>query len=76
MKKTNKEKNIVFNYDYLRSAASSHDCTGLIPVAPENDAALNSYGDFYPYLPATPADANPGDQMEDFLEMMTPEKYL
>lgn len=32
-------------------AASSGDCTGLIPTPPQNDAELESYEELYPFLP-------------------------
>ena len=35
-KKTNQQ--LIDDYDYLANAASVHDCTGLIPGAPVNDA--------------------------------------
>ena len=34
---------LIDSYDYLATAASSHDCTGLIPSAPLNPAVLDSY---------------------------------
>lgn len=39
------------SFDYLANAASSHDCTGLIPSAPMNDAELESYNAIYQYKP-------------------------
>lgn len=39
------------SFDYLANAASSHDCTGLIPSAPMNDAELESYNAIYQYEP-------------------------
>lgn len=53
----NKEKNITENqriidsYDYLADSASSNDCTGLIPSAPQNSAELEAYQDVYAYMP-------------------------
>ena len=49
---TNQE--IIDSYDYLAGAASSSDCTGLIPSAPLNDAELDSYEELYPFLPPVP----------------------
>lgn len=40
-----------YDFDYL-SASSANDCTGLIPAAPEDEAALEAYEDLYPYLPS------------------------
>lgn len=58
------------DYDYLSSAAA-HDCTGLIPMKlPNDDSALNSYGDIYPYLPVIPVEENPGDQGTEMLRMI------
>lgn len=44
-------------YDYLASA-SSQDCTGLIPAAPENEEDFENYEELYPFLPkaAVPKD--------------------
>ena len=48
----NKEnEKIIDDYDYLSNAASSMDCTGLIPSLPETDAELESYNDLYQYQP-------------------------
>ena len=50
---TNQE--LIDSYDYLSVAASSQDCTGLIPSAPLNDAELDSYEELYPFLPPVPS---------------------
>lgn len=42
---------IIDDYDYLSNAASSMDCTGLIPSLPASDAELESYNDLYQYQP-------------------------
>ena len=42
---------IIDNYDYLANAASSQDCTGLIPSEPVDDAEREAYEDVYQYLP-------------------------
>lgn len=47
--KSNQE--IIDSYDYLSNAASSQDCTGLIPSRPESEAELQSYEDLYHFLP-------------------------
>lgn len=47
--KTNKE--IIDSYDYLSNAASSQDCTGLIPAAPVSAAEVESYEELYHFLP-------------------------
>lgn len=47
--KSNQE--IIDSYDYLSNAASSQDCTGLIPSEPESAAELQSYEDLYHFLP-------------------------
>lgn len=50
----NKEnEKIIDDYDYLSNAASSMDCTGLIPSLPVTDAELESYNDLYQFQ--TPA---------------------
>ena len=63
---------LIDSYDYLATAASSHDCTGLIPSAPLNPAELDSYEELYPFRPpvssaddapeqAPPSGKNPSD---------------
>mgnify|MGYP005831482869 CR=1 FL=1 len=47
--KTNQE--IIDSYDYLSNAASSQDCTGLIPSEPVSVEELESYEDLYHFLP-------------------------
>nr|WP_288556729.1 hypothetical protein [uncultured Mediterraneibacter sp.] len=42
---------LIDSYDYLSNAASTMDCTGLIPSAPINAAELESYEEVYHYLP-------------------------
>ena len=48
-KKSNQER--IDACDYLASAASSMDCTGLIPSAPTSRAELEAYEELYPFLP-------------------------
>ena len=47
-KKTNRE--IIDDYDYLANAASSMDCTGLIPSLPKDEEEIQSYNEFYQVL--------------------------
>ena len=75
MKKQNSKTDNIFDYDYLSTAASAHDCTGLIPVAPPNADAWDSYADIYPFLPVMPLASNPGDQLEEQFQGISPEKY-
>lgn len=42
---------IIDSYDYLSNAASSQDCTGLIPSAPVSDSELESYEAVYKFQP-------------------------
>ena len=52
MKKEKRTKETVIDsYDYLGKSASSMDCTGLIPSAPQNDYELESYENVYPFRP-------------------------
>lgn len=44
-----KNRQIIDSYDYLANAASSQDCTGLIPSEPSSDAERESYQDLYAY---------------------------
>ena len=76
MEKRYNKMNNFSDYDYLSNAASSQDCTGLIPVAPPNADAWDCYADIYPFLPVFPARHNIGDQFEEQLQGITPEKYL
>lgn len=52
-KKTNRE--IIDDYDYLSNAASSMDCTGLIPSLPENEDEIEAYNEIYQFLPRASA---------------------
>ena len=45
------DQKIIDEYDYLSNAASSQDCTGLIPSEPVSEAELESYEDLYHFLP-------------------------
>lgn len=38
-------------YDFLSNAASTQDCTGLIPAAPVDEAELEAYEAVYHYQP-------------------------
>lgn len=42
---------IIDSYDYLTNAASTQDCTGLIPSAPQDDEELEAYDALYKYQP-------------------------
>lgn len=42
---------VIDDYDYLSNAASSGDCTGLIPALPQSKAEIDSYNELYEYLP-------------------------
>lgn len=42
---------IIDDFDYLSNAASTQDCTGLIPALPTTEAELESYNDVYQYRP-------------------------
>lgn len=49
VKKTNQD--IIDSFDYLGNAASSMDCTGLIPSAPVSEAEIESYEAVYNFRP-------------------------
>lgn len=53
MDKKEKEENqkMIDSYDYLSNAASSWDCTGLIPSAPLSRSELESYEEIYHFTP-------------------------
>lgn len=57
-KKTNKE--LIDDYDYLTNAASTMDCTGLIPSLPQSEEELDSYNDIVQYMPPTVLDKTDG----------------
>lgn len=42
---------VIDSFDYLSNAASTQDCTGLIPAALQSEAEEESYQDIYQYLP-------------------------
>lgn len=54
-----RNEEIIDSYDYLANAASSTDCTGLIPANPESKAALESYRDVYHFEPPKVKIADP-----------------
>ena len=50
--KEKENQKLIDSYDYLSNAASTHDCTGLIPSAPVSEAELRSLRrDVYHYRP-------------------------
>lgn len=51
MSNSKENQKIIDDYDYLSNAASSGDCTGLIPSLPKSKAELDSYNELYEYLP-------------------------
>lgn len=54
---------IIDSYDYLSNAASTQDCTGLIPSEPTSEAEIESYEDMYHFLPPNgkAKNINPGE---------------
>ena len=48
--KDKENQKIIDAYDYLSNAASSQDCTGLIPSLPQDEAEKEAYEDLYPYV--------------------------
>lgn len=42
---------IIDSFDFLSNAASTQDCTGLIPSGPVNEDELESYETVYHYQP-------------------------
>lgn len=52
MKKEKKDQQtLIDSFDYLGKAASTMDCTGLIPSLPKDDYEVESYEALYPFLP-------------------------
>lgn len=50
-KKDLENQELIDSYDYLSNAASSWDCTGLIPSEPVSREELKSYEEIYHFLP-------------------------
>ena len=46
-KNLKENEKIIDEYDYLANAATSMDCTGLIPSAPKSSDELQSYQEIY-----------------------------
>lgn len=51
MKKKTKNQEIIDSYDYLTHAASTTDCTGLIPTPASTEEERASYEAIYPFIP-------------------------
>ena len=49
--KTPTNQEVTDSYDFLSNAASTQDCTGLIPSGPVNEDELESYEAVYHYQP-------------------------
>lgn len=49
---------IIDEYDYLSNAASTQDCTGLIPSEPVSVEEIESYEELYHFLPPNGQAAN------------------
>lgn len=47
----NENEAIIDQYDYLANAASSQDCTGLVPANPLPGDLMDAYEDVYHYTP-------------------------
>lgn len=54
-----KNQRLIDSCDYLGPAASSMDCTGLIPSGESTPEELASYEDLYPFIP--PKTSSPSD---------------
>lgn len=50
-KTSTKNQRLIDSCDYLSPAASSMDCTGLIPSGDSTPEELDSYEDLYPFTP-------------------------
>ena len=42
---------VIDSYDFMSNAASTQDCTGLIPAGPVDEEELESYEAVYHYQP-------------------------
>ena len=56
--KDKKNEKIIDEYDYLPNAASTQDCTGLIPSEPVSVEEIESYEELYHFLPPNGRAAN------------------
>lgn len=66
-KEKSENQNIIDSYDYLANAASTQDCTGLIPSLPTSKAELESYEEVYHYQPPKmPQQPQNKEQNKDF----------
>lgn len=54
-----RNEELIDSYDYLANAATSMDCTGLIPANPNSKAALESYNEVYHFEPPKVKIADP-----------------
>lgn len=55
-------KQLIDDFDYLSNAASTMDCTGLIPSLPQSEDELESYNDVIQYMPPTAAKKTGSDK--------------
>ena len=60
--KTPTNQEVTDSYDFLSNAASTQDCTGLIPSVPVNEDELESYEALYHYQPPKIKDTYPNDK--------------
>ena len=56
--KDKKNEKRIDEYDYLSNAASTEDCTGLIPSEPVSVEEIESYEELYHFLPPNGRAAN------------------
>lgn len=49
--KDKKNQEIIDEFDYLSNAASTQDCTGLIPSGPVSTEEVEAYEELYHFLP-------------------------
>lgn len=56
-----RNQELIDSCDYLGTACSANDCTGLIPAGVTNREELEAYEELYPYRPPKPAIKNPTD---------------
>ncbi len=48
-KEIQENQTLIDQFNYLKNAASTTDCTGLIPSLPQSDEELESYNNVYQY---------------------------
>ena len=60
--KNEKNENLIDSYDYLSNAASTTDCTGLMPTPAHTEEERESYNAIYHFAASPPEQKNQEDE--------------